>query len=341
MNPNRNLIDTMKSLTFGVEVETVGATRESLARAVATVFPGSEVVNEGGSYGKWAVRLVDGRKWTVVSDGSLSGSVNGEVVTPICTWADLEDVQAVVRALRSVAHAKVDSSCGVHVHVGTPADRFDSASIVRLAKIVYAQEPLIFAALGVADQRRSHYTKAVDSRFIERLASRPTNRESLATAWYDGVNEASYARTVHYHGSRYHGLNLHSVFYRGTAEFRYFEGTLHAGQIRAYVQLCLALATKALTGKGAGAKKRTYNPATAKYDFRVFLLRLGLIGDEFKTARLHLSANLAGSSSRKHGTATPVPAAVASEPAVDAVSAYLDEVAPVLSTLCRIPGSGE
>ncbi|HPN95983.1 MAG TPA: amidoligase, partial [bacterium] len=37
------------------------------------------------------------------------------------------------------------------------------------------------------------------------------------------------------------------------------------------------------------------------YDFRVFLLGLGLIGDEFKTARHHLLANLEGDSAFKNG----------------------------------------
>lgn len=39
--------------------------------------------------------------------------------------------------------------------------------------------------------------------------------------------------------------------------------------------------------------------STSKYDFRCFLLRLGLIGPEFKTARLHLLANLSGSAAWK------------------------------------------
>ena len=57
------------------------------------------------------------------------------------------------------------------------------------------------------------------------------------------------------------------------------------------------------------------NKATAKYDFRVFMLRLGLIGDEFKTARLHLMSKLEGSSSRKHGDApsSPIPIAEVAE----------------------------
>ena len=99
--------------------------------------------------------------------------------------------------------------------------------------------------------------------------------------------------------NRYHGLNLNSLFFRGTLEFRYFNGTLHAGEVKAYVQLVLAIAAKALCSKAASSKRREFNPATAKYDFRVVLLHLGLIGEEFKTARLHLTKKLAGSAAWK------------------------------------------
>jgi len=331
MNPNANLIETMKTLTFGVEIETVGALRSVLAdavkRALDCFFPGCTIVREGGYYDKTAIVMPDGRKWIVMSDASLwevVGSVRGrsaEVVTPICTWTDLESIQAVVRALRA-AGAKVNESCGVHVHVGTPADRFDAAALCRLAKLVYQQEPLMIAALGVAARRLGHYTKPVDEAFIRRVASqRPGSREGLSRAWYGA--ESTIAQTQHYHDSRYHGLNMHSVFFRGTVEFRYFEGTLHAGQIKSNVQLCLALATKALTAKGAMARKRTFNAATAKYDFRVFLLRLGLIGDDFKTARKLLMAKLDGSSSYKNGPPSSRPGTADAAPTspVDASSA--------------------
>jgi hypothetical protein len=45
-------------------------------------------------------------------------------------------------------------------------------------------------------------------------------------------------------------------------------------------------------------KLATENP---KYTFRCWLLRLGLIGDEFKTARLHLLANLEGDTAWRNG----------------------------------------
>ncbi len=44
------------------------------------------------------------------------------------TYADLETLQEVVRAVRK-AGAKVDASCGIHIHVD--AARFDAAGLVR------------------------------------------------------------------------------------------------------------------------------------------------------------------------------------------------------------------
>jgi len=46
-----------------------------------------------------------------------------------------------------------------------------------------------------------------------------------------------------------------------------------------------------------GQSRRPHAEGTRahKYDFRVVLQHLGLIGDELKTARLHLTKKLAGS----------------------------------------------
>lgn len=95
-----------------------------------------------------------------------------------------------------------------------------------------------------------------------------------------------------YDDSRYHALNLHSVFSKGTIEFRMFNSTLHAGEVKSYIQLCLAISHQALVQRGASRIKT--QPENEKYTFRTWLLRLGLIGDEFKTARQHLLKNLEG-----------------------------------------------
>jgi len=75
----------------------------------------------------------------------------------------------------------------------------------------------------------------------------------------------------------------------------------HIGKVKAYIQFVLALSAKAITPRASSSKRRDFNPDTARHDFRVFLLHLGLIGDEFKTARKHLMANLNGSVAWKHG----------------------------------------
>ena len=88
-------------------------------------------------------------------------------------------------------------------------------------------------------------------------------------------------------------MNLHSVFSHGTVEFRLFNSTVeHAGKIKADIQLCLAICAQALNQRAAShTKTQTTNPA---YTFRTWLLRLGMIGDEFATARKHLLENLEG-----------------------------------------------
>ena len=56
------------------------------------------------------------------------------------------------------------------------------------------------------------------------------------------------------------------------------------------------MAAKALGGRAASSRKRRFAPTSGRHDFRVFLLHLGIIGDEFKTARRHLLAALPGDS---------------------------------------------
>lgn len=67
---------------------------------------------------------------------------------------------------------------------------------------------------------------------------------------------------------------------------------LHAGQLKSYIQLCLALSQMAKDVRTASPKEQQKeNP---KYAMRTWLLRLGFIGDEFKTAREVLTKRLSG-----------------------------------------------
>jgi hypothetical protein len=288
----------MQTLRFGIEIETIGQTREVVAHAIQSVV-GGEVrhVAMPAVYDPWKVVDRRGRTWQVVADSSLSASRNyqAEIVSPILHYEDIAELQEVVRAVRN-AGGRCDQSCGIHAHVD--GARFDARAVTNLVKIFHKQEALIERALGICPNRLSTFCKSIDRNFLERLEhERPRTMEELNRAWY-GYHCPN---PQHYDRSRYRALNLHSLFYRGTIEYRSFNGTLHAGKVKAYIQFVLALSAKALKAKSASSKRREFNPATAKYDFRVFLLNLGLVGDEFKTARFHLLSLLEGSAAWKHG----------------------------------------
>lgn len=294
-------LDTLKlqELRFGVEVETVKRRRGDVARAIQSVV-GGEVTHSGRPlcFDPWEVEDEQERVWRVVADGSLTNvfpDFRAEVVSPVLDYGDLPTLQQVVRAIHECG-ATVDDKCGMHIHVDASA--FDGKTLANLAKIVHKQEELILIALGVSETRKHRYTKPMCSEFIARIErSRPKTKDQMNRIWYGYHNE----HPEHYDQSRYHGVNFHSVWYRGTIEFRWFEATLHAGKMKAAVQFVLATAAKALNSRGASSGKRHFDPQSAKYDFRCFLTRLGLNGPEFKTARKHLLSAMPGDAAFKRG----------------------------------------
>jgi hypothetical protein len=79
--------------------------------------------------------------------------------------------------------------------------------------------------------------------------------------------------------------------------FPFWNATLDADQVQAYITLAHRLWEMAKTQKRVS---RTEKPAdNEKYAFRCFLLRLGFIGDEFKTERKVLLRRLTGNGAFK------------------------------------------
>ena len=83
-------------------------------------------------------------------------------------------------------------------------------------------------------------------------------------------------------------------------ELRGFNGTLHAGKIRAYVVLALALNHQALTQKSASYRK--VQEENERFAMRTYLNRIGFIGDEFKSCREHLYQHLSGNAAWRYGS---------------------------------------
>ena len=292
----------LRNQTFGVEVELVKIERKTAALAIADYF-GTTARYAGHEigYDAWTCTDRKGRTWKFMRDGSLTNADHAcEVVTPICTYDDLEDVQEVVRILRGKG-AKADGSCGIHVHVG--ADKHDARSLLNLVKIFRSKEDMLYKALAITDSRERHYTRKVNCTLADRIekGARPANMNAWEHLWYESQGYSVSGKNSHYNDTRYHGLNLHATFSKGTVEFRLFNGTTHAGKIKAYVQFCLAVSALAINSRSIKMDRTVSD--NEKYTFRCWLLRLGLIGDEFKTCRIHMMANLQGCSAWRHGSA--------------------------------------
>ena len=290
----------MRTQRFGIEIEMTGITREKAAEAIAEYF-GTESFYIGTYYKTYGAKDRQGRTWKATYDSSIIAQKKSrgrtvqaadeykcEVVSPILTYGDMADLQEIVRRLRH-SGAFVNSQCGIHIHVD--AGRYTPQTLRNLVNIIASKEDILYKALRI-DPARLRWCKKTNEKLIETINRRkPQTMEALKDIWYAGSTRG---RDEHYNDTRYHGLNLHSTFTKGTVEFRLFNSTTHAGEIKAYIQFCLAVSHQALTQKKASARKTVTD--NEKYAFRCWMLRLGLSGDEFKTCRLHFLKHLEGNS---------------------------------------------
>ena len=290
----------MRTQRFGIEIEMTGITREKAAEAIAEYF-GTESFYIGTYYKTYGAKDRQGRTWKATFDSSIIAQKKSggrtmraadeykcEVVSPILTYEDMADLQEIIRQLRHKG-AFVNSQCGIHIHVD--ASRYTPQTLRNLVNIIASKEDILYKALRI-DPARMRWCKKTNERLLEAINRRkPQTMEALKDIWYAGSTRG---RDEHYNDTRYHGLNLHSTFTKGTVEFRLFNSTTHAGEIKAYIQFCLAVSHQALTQKKASARKTVTD--NEKYAFRCWMLRLGLSGDEFKTCRLHFLKHLEGNS---------------------------------------------
>lgn len=299
------MYDMMKKQNFGVEIELTGISRVEAAKVIANYF-GTTTRYGGTYYDTYTATDRKGRTWKAMSDGSIrterkaaGGRVNAgrdyscEVVTPVLQYEDMDDLQNIVRALRA-AGAIANDSCGIHVHVD--GANHTPESLTRLMNFAVGWQDLFYEALEIGSRANRWCQKMNRTLLAAMKRDSEKSKDSLERIWYSRANDG-YTGGIdhqHYNSSRYHGINLHAFFTKGTVEFRLFNGTTHAGKIKAYVQFCLAMSAWAIECQDT----KLYFKSCASYtaDQKAALMngvltkRLGLTGPEFKTCRQHLTA---------------------------------------------------
>ena len=122
------------------------------------------------------------------------------------------------------------------------------------------------------------------------------SRNAAEYVWYSPRNDG-YEGGIshsHYNTTRYHGINLHAFFTKGTVEFRLFNGTTPCRQNQGLYPVLPGHERRAINcdHDDLHFKKVTNYTQEQKAALmkRVLVNRLWMHGPEFKTARLHLTS---------------------------------------------------
>ena len=252
----------IKDQCFGVEIELTGITRAEAAEALAAYFE-TTPQRSYDNYDSWYVPDREGKQWRIMSDGSIRAEWNDDGhyrrttdpeyrVEMVTPKLTYDEMEKFQECVRRIRQAGGKVNDSCGMHVHVDASNHNRQSLKNLLSIMYSKEDLLFKALKTDPAR--------------------VNR------WCQRVREPM--------------LQLHSVFYRGTIEWRCFNSTLHAGRAKAYVNLCLAMSAQAIAQRTSVMRKTVSD--NELFTFRVWLVRMGLNGDEFKNTRDHLLANLEG-----------------------------------------------
>ena len=262
---------------FGIEIEFVAdepyyRIGERVAELAGTAFNGWEIKSEGLS-----------SEW---------GEYGCEAVSDVMTYSDdaIRRLYSVVMAI-AIVGGRVNDGCGIHVHVD--GDEVASGAQIRnLVLKMHRVEALMKVMVGTA-AHRDEYCAELDAETVARFRdSKVTTREEAAEAWYGDDAFCTWQERAEdrWDITRYQSLNVHSVFYRNSVEYRLFNSAVDPDEVKAYVDLALAF-TKSTAAK-VRVRSARLHPANKLVSARRFLRNLGLAGKAFKTTRECLTRRL-------------------------------------------------
>jgi hypothetical protein len=265
---------SLKTLRFGLEIEMDNLSVNSAAN----------VVNEywNGSYDHL------GRTWIVAEDQTVPNGF--ELITPPLYYADIFIAQELFRKLRQKGAIRTHRA-GVHVHVD--ARDLSPSQLMNIVNLYARYSDVIIKSLNVDTRRRIYYCRPVIA-FADKMSDTifPTY-DNLKKEWYE-IYYGLFGSHQKYHRSRYTDLNLHSYFQRGTIEFRFFNSTNHAGRLKSFIILALAISVCAIKSSNKISYKR--NKITNQNDgherLKVLFKKLNITGLEYKNIRNHLVRGL-------------------------------------------------
>lgn len=234
-------------------------------------FVGTEIEAEEGTF-NYEELLKDLPKSTaMVSDGSVCGV---EINTPPAQGKALVDIITKACEALKKHNYKSTTKCGVHVHIDSRDFRDNHKKIIQLIKTYYATEDLLFSMLPPS-RWNSTYCKRLSQNWL--YDSFKKKNVEADKAWYktEDVRRIAEAKRSKW-GERYYGLNVHSLFFRGTIELRYHSGTLNPDKILKWVAINLRIFEWVMKSYDEETIKKLYDMETGYEKFRFFIKTFNL-----------------------------------------------------------------
>jgi Putative amidoligase enzyme len=220
------------ALDFGVEIETLVPGQASFRNRVAEGIA-RDISEAGVPCGFEGYNHTRRDHWKIVTDASLTapnGYLGFEFVSPPLSDAGFPQIDAVCRMLQR-SNARVNRTCGLHVHIG--ARRLTLDAMRRLAFLYIENEDVIDALMPPSRRKDlNNFCRGLQANADIEGATRATDVRALAKA----IRRNDYGEI-----SRHTKLNFAAYWRHGTVEFRQHSGTIDAEKIKRWVGFCQKL----------------------------------------------------------------------------------------------------
>jgi hypothetical protein len=240
--------------TFGVEIEFFGCTREAVANEITRRGVKCEVqgYNHTDSTTTW--KLVTDSSVTSTGTGNYRGG--NEIVSPILEGENgLKQLQIVCESLNACG-AKVDKTCGIHVHL-------DAADLTvqnwKNIILTYAKYQDTINGIMPISRRHNNYCETYSDYLVARYMNATTLNELVNIT------------------TRYHVINTEAYLRHSTIEFRQHSGSTEYDKIASWIQFLMAFVqyTKTMR-KSANNEKLTSSLANQWMNLMDNLVKSGL-----------------------------------------------------------------
>ena len=200
---------------FGVEIEALGLTKRAVVAALTRIGYRCEIQE---------YNHITYESWKVVPDSSISGENTFELVSPPLRGQNgLDQVAAVMNALVA-AGARINASCGFHVHVDAADVNGDIAK--KLVKRYARWEEIIDSIMPTSRRGNNNEYCRSNKHAYEQTIMEVDSNDIMRIA--DRVRSA-----------RRFKLNIASYLRHRTIEFRQHSGTLNAEKAINWIKFCL------------------------------------------------------------------------------------------------------